>query len=457
MKRLLFALALVFSAVPVLASDGPRIDPRAYSLYPPAELQTQVWHWVNGVLHGPAIIVDGTVTTTSVLAGDGSASAPSYSFTSEPGLGMYRAGSGQGVLAVGGNGLFGWTASSISLAGVMPLSWTSGGITAATDLSLSREAADHLFQRRTTNAQRASWANTYTSATNYESFSVDWQTTANQAIVGTRTAATGTGRVLMIGAQGDSGSAAWLALRSNPQSATPLSIGYYNASGTALNHSTFTSFLTLGEFTNTATSGTFNAIRVTPTYNQSSGTAANTDLLINRTPTAVGSGAQLLIDAQNNSVSKWSISNLGTETTTQTTLGNNVQVLQTTATNDDPVENVRQQRVTTTGATPTTIDTITIPASTTVGISCMVSNRRTGGVSGTAEDGAFYRIEVVMKNVAGTATEIAAETTTTIGESIAGYNVTAAPTGATELIQVTGATTTDITWHSTCRTYLVGS
>lgn len=139
------------------------------------------------------------------------------------------------------------------------------------------------------------------------------------------------------------------------------------------------------------------------------------------------------------------------------TLGANAFTISTAATNDDPTELARQQRATTTDATPTTIDTITIPASTTVLISCMVLNRRTGGASGTAEDGAGYRAEVVMKNVAGTATEIAAETTTTIGESIAGYNVTMAPSSATELVQVTGAATTNITWHSTCRTYPVGS
>lgn len=48
-----------------------------------------------------------------------------------------------------------------------------------------------------------------------------------------------------------------------------------------------------------------------PSYNQTSGTYANTDLLINRTQTAVGSGTQLLIDAQVGGVSKHSVTNTG--------------------------------------------------------------------------------------------------------------------------------------------------
>ena len=52
---------------------------------------------------------------------------------------------------------------------------------------------------------------------------------------------------------------------------------------------------------------------IKPTYNQTS-TAAATDLLIDRTETAVGSGAQNLIDAQVGSTSRFRISNKGFET-----------------------------------------------------------------------------------------------------------------------------------------------
>lgn len=64
-----------------------------------------------------------------------------------------------------------------------------------------------------------------------------------------------------------------------------------------------------GTFSNT--SGDSAAVKIMPTYNQASGTAANTDLLINRTETAVGSGVQRLLDAQVGGASKFSVSNLG--------------------------------------------------------------------------------------------------------------------------------------------------
>lgn len=57
-------------------------------------------------------------------------------------------------------------------------------------------------------------------------------------------------------------------------------------------------------------SGTMVGVAIQPTYNQS-GAAAATDLLINRAETAVGSGAQQLIDAQVGGVSKFSVRNDG--------------------------------------------------------------------------------------------------------------------------------------------------
>jgi len=63
--------------------------------------------------------------------------------------------------------------------------------------------------------------------------------------------------------------------------------------------------------TYTNTTGPVVGVSVTPTYNQASGTSANTDFLINRTQTAVGSGTQYLIDAQADSASKFSVNNVG--------------------------------------------------------------------------------------------------------------------------------------------------
>ncbi len=64
-------------------------------------------------------------------------------------------------------------------------------------------------------------------------------------------------------------------------------------------------------FTNTSTSGTIHGLSILPTYNQASGTAANSDLFINRVQTAVGSGLQDLIQAQVGGVNKFLVTNTG--------------------------------------------------------------------------------------------------------------------------------------------------
>lgn len=71
-------------------------------------------------------------------------------------------------------------------------------------------------------------------------------------------------------------------------------------------------------------SGTYNGasvaqthLSITSTYNQS-GTSSGTDLLINRTQTAVGSGSQLFIDAQVGGTSRFSVSNIGDIVTSST-------------------------------------------------------------------------------------------------------------------------------------------
>jgi hypothetical protein len=61
----------------------------------------------------------------------------------------------------------------------------------------------------------------------------------------------------------------------------------------------------------TNTTGSSVTASISSVYNQSSGTASNTDLLINRTETAVGSGAQLLADFQVGSYSYFAFSNKG--------------------------------------------------------------------------------------------------------------------------------------------------
>lgn len=133
-----------------------------------------------------------------------------------------------------------------------------------------------------------------------------------------------------------------------------------------------------------------------------------------------------------------------------------VQRLVSEATNDNPIEEVVQNRVATTAAAITTLHTFTIPASTTYAIVATVTARRTGGAAGTAEDGARYVIYGTYKNVAGTAT-IIGSLTTMYDESVVTYAADLSVTGATVICRVTGVVNTNITWHMTARTYYVGS
>ncbi len=63
--------------------------------------------------------------------------------------------------------------------------------------------------------------------------------------------------------------------------------------------------------TDTTTTGSVVGTKIAPTYNQAAATTSNTDLLINRTETAVGTGQQNLIDAQVGGVSKFRVDNTG--------------------------------------------------------------------------------------------------------------------------------------------------
>ena len=106
--------------------------------------------------------------------------------------------------------------------------------------------------------------------------------------------------------------------------------------GSAYSSSAAKNAINLKTFSYTNTSGASAGVSVLPVYNQASGTASNTDFLINRTQTAVGSGTQLLLDAQVGGVSQLSIGNTGKITkyngTTTAGMGTPVIVAATTLT-----------------------------------------------------------------------------------------------------------------------------
>lgn len=137
----------------------------------------------------------------------------------------------------------------------------------------------------------------------------------------------------------------------------------------------------------------------------------------------------------------------GIITAVQPTLGSAVLIVKSTATNDDPTVTTYQNRVTTSNATITTLHTFAVPSSTTVTLIAYIVARRTGGASGTAEDGASYIIAATFKNVAGTATIIGSTSILHSSESQAGFDAVFTASSGNVLVQVTGATSNDITWH----------
>lgn len=137
--------------------------------------------------------------------------------------------------------------------------------------------------------------------TNYERLEALWST--NVAIIRTVQGGTGSNRSLQLSTSAG-GDAFTIATGQNGSGVFQFSaVGGSFATASALGIVSGTAW--------TQASGQQNFVTVRPTYNQSASTAANTDLLINRTQTAVGSGAQLLIDAQVSTVSKWKADNTG--------------------------------------------------------------------------------------------------------------------------------------------------
>lgn len=149
--------------------------------------------------------------------------------------------------------------------------------------------------------------NTVDQVTNYERLETIW--TGNVATIRTVRGGTGILRPIVIGP--DAQSRSFITI--NPTGTDPYIGMNFSGSGIATGN---TYFSVSNAAANGATSGTVKFVGITPTYNQSASTAANTDLLINRMQTAVGSGAQLLIDAQVGAVSKFKVDNTGLGTFT---------------------------------------------------------------------------------------------------------------------------------------------
>lgn len=242
----------------------------------------------------PMLIPNGTVADPAAQVG-------------QDGDGFYRAGADDVSLSINDTRAIAFGLGSIDL--LSNDAYLSMG--SASNLIVRYETGgNHWFQRNGANAQRASWANTYTGATNYSAFSVDWQTDANVALVGTRTAATGTGRELRLVSQASNGADSYSLIALSRQGADPL-IALRPASTVSGSSVAYTGTRLIESSANLAASSDVQVLwNALPAINQS-GTAGYTINKINVTESATGSGSKLLADWQVAGASQFSVSNGG--------------------------------------------------------------------------------------------------------------------------------------------------
>ena len=128
----------------------------------------------------------------------------------------------------GGACFVGDTPTQGTVFGVHPafaFAWANNNATPTVtyDLFVRRDAANTLALRNGTNAQRFNVYNTYTSSTNYETFKIDWITTANTCLIGTeKGSGGGTARELAL--QTD-GTTRWVVASDGPRLRAPVSSG----------------------------------------------------------------------------------------------------------------------------------------------------------------------------------------------------------------------------------------
>lgn len=135
-----------------------------------------------------------TVTGKTMRGPDGSASAPTYSFSGETNTGWYRPASGFLEATVTGTRMLQVTSSRVS---VLADTFTLGS---SVDTFIVRDGANIVAQRNGASGQTFRLYNTYTDASNNEFLRLNWS--ASAARIFTDQAGTGSARDLMIGTAG---------------------------------------------------------------------------------------------------------------------------------------------------------------------------------------------------------------------------------------------------------------
>jgi hypothetical protein len=144
----------------------------------------------------------GTITVTEqALVGDGSASAPSYTYTSAPGTGDYLA-TDDIYTAVDDVARLRRGLSGVILRPELPLAWTAGAVDGTPDVAAYRDGVGILSRRVGTAAQEDRLYNTWTDVDNGEWLELKWS--GNVALLRTQKNGSGSTRALELGVGGTS-------------------------------------------------------------------------------------------------------------------------------------------------------------------------------------------------------------------------------------------------------------
>jgi len=126
-------------------------------------------------------VTPATGAFTTLTLADGTRLLPSFFFADDTDTGFFRRGVNTMTFVTNGTSRFEVSSSGPRIASADSLSWAlNTDLTGSTDLSLFRDAADTLAQRRTTSAQTFNIYNTYTSATNHERGFLKWNASVFQ-------------------------------------------------------------------------------------------------------------------------------------------------------------------------------------------------------------------------------------------------------------------------------------
>ena len=142
---------------------------------------------------GQTIPAQGLISTGLVqgsgplLLANGTAAAPTYSFSSDPDTGIYGNGAGAVIIATDSSLAYTFNAHAT-------------GIGWANDTFLARDAANVLAMKSGVTAQEFRVYNTFTDASNYERMNIRWS--SNVVYFETAAAGTGTNRSMQIGTLG---------------------------------------------------------------------------------------------------------------------------------------------------------------------------------------------------------------------------------------------------------------